>query len=427
MRLSLRRAAEAAPHRLALIDDNRSLTFAQVEALVRKQVEPARGSPTVAWPAASESESMLRLYALLDTQQLIVPVRTGAAVASFEPAAASRFVDAAFAISTSASTATEPRLAVLTHAALIAAADASAARLGWNDDDRWLLCLPPHRIGGLSIVLRCLWAQRSVVLLPKFSATAVTAACARHAVTLLSLVPAMLRELLDLQPAWQPPATLRAVLLGGAPASAELLREARDRGVLVLPTYGMTETAAQVATVAPGTPPDASHGVGTPLPGYSLRLGIDDRIEVKSPSLFSGYLQPIPRTLSHDGYWSTGDAGRVDDAGRWHVLGRLDDVIVSGGEKVHPSTIESALRDLPGVRDLLVFGVFDPKWGELVAAALVGEPLEARVLRAALESRLQGAARPRRVIWVTSLPLTGDGKPNRREAAAQFASGLQSI
>jgi O-succinylbenzoic acid--CoA ligase len=108
-------------------------------------------------------------------------------------------------------------------------------------------------------------------------------------------------------------------------------------------------------------------------------------------------------------------------------LGRLDDVIVSGGEKVHPSTVESALRDLPGVRDVLVFGVADPKWGALVAAALVGQPLETGVLRAALESRLQGAARPRRVIWVTALPLTGDGKPNRREAAAQFASGLQSI
>ncbi|MFN7965439.1 MAG: AMP-binding protein [Acidobacteriota bacterium] len=426
MKLSLRVAAEKAPAHVALIDSDRALTFAQLDALVQPRRTPRSPRPTL-WTAGSDLDSLLSLYAHLDSQQLIVPLRPADTAPPVDPAAGRSFDDDALAVPTSASTALHPKLAVLTHTALVAAAEASAARLGWHDQDRWLLCLPTHRIGGLSILLRCLWAARTVVLLPKFSAAAVATACDRHRVTLISLVPAMLREMLDRRPLWQPPATLRAVLLGGAAASTELLREARERGVPVLPTYGLTETAAQVATVAPGTPPDAIHGVGTPLRGYSLRLGADDRIEINSPSLFAGYLPSTIRRTSDDGYWTTDDIGRVDDAGRWHVLGRLDDLIVSGGEKLHPLAIESKLRDLPNVRDVLVFGVPDPKWGALVAAAFVGQPLDRRELRAALESRLQGAARPRRVIWVDALPTAGDGKPSRRKAATLFADGLQII
>jgi acyl-CoA synthetase (AMP-forming)/AMP-acid ligase II len=217
------------------------------------------------------------------------------------------------------------------------------------------------------------------------------------------------------------------VLLGGATASAALLDAARARQVPVLPTYGMTETCAQVATVPPGLPADPANGCGPPLPGVELRIA-GGRIEVRGPTLFSGYEPPAGPPFPADGWFATRDLGRLDERGFLHVSGRLDELVIVGGENVDPCEVEAALADSPWVAAALAFGVPDPALGEVVGAALVrgaGPKPDDDALAGWLAARLAPFKRPRRLAWVDALPLTPDGKPDRRGAALRLAAELR--
>jgi len=323
------------------------------------------------------------------------------------------------------------RAVVLSRRAFAAAAASSAARLGWREDDRWLLALPLARVGGLSIVTRCLAGRRAIALPDGTSPEALAAACAERSVTLASLVPAQLARLLDSAPAAArcaaPPAALRAVLLGGAAVPAGLLAAARERQLPVLPTYGMTETCAQVATVPPGLHPDPAHGCGPPLPGVELRIA-GGRIEVRGPTLFSGTLPPSGAPVDADGWFATRDLGRIDARGFLHVAGRLDELVIVGGENVAPGEVEAVLESIPGVAAALAFGVPDAELGEVVGAALLRSadpPPDDDALARRLAGRLAPFKRPRRLAWVDALPETPDGKPDRRGAARRLAASLR--
>lgn len=330
-------------------------------------------------------------------------------------------------------TAGAPKGVVLSRRAFVASARASAANLGWRDDDRWLLRLPLAHVGGLSILTRCLLARRAIVL--PDGATETTRALAqtveRQRVTLLSLVPTLLRRLLDLRPAWDPPNHLRAMLLGGAAAPADLLERAAERGWPVLTTYGMTETCSQVATQRYGTVNRGAAGSGRPLPGVQLRL-VDEEIQVRGPMLCSGYFPPgaVAEPFLADGWFATGDLGRIDRDGNLHVTGRRGDLIVTGGENVDPLEIEQALRSLEGVSDACVFGLPDAEWGSRVCAAIVRAPgarIEVGAIDAELRQRLADFKRPRDYALVEELPLNATGKPDRRAAAERFAARLATV
>ncbi len=307
-----------------------------------------------------------------------------------------------------------PRGVELSRAACAASARASAANLGWRDDDLWALVLPWSHVGGLSILLRCLHARRPVLVCGRFDPQRTARALERHRATLLSLVPTMLDLLLELPERAFPPPSLRAVLLGGAAAPETLVARARARGVPVLRTYGMTETCSQVATERPDRPHEGLRA----LAGVELRVRAGE-IEVRGPMLATGYRPggPLPRTA--DGFFRTGDLGSITQDGRLVVHGRADDRINTGGEMVVPDEIEAALRDVPGIADALVFGLDDPRWGQIVAAALVpaGTPPADHALAAAIAVRLGPARRPRRIAWLDEMPRTGPAKPDRREAA----------
>ena len=310
-----------------------------------------------------------------------------------------------------------PKGAVLSARAFAAAAEASAANLGWRDDDRWLLALTPAHVGGLSILVRCLLARRTVVAGPLAPET-----IARRRVTLVSLVPTQAQRLLA--EGWTPPAHLRGLLLGGGPAPPALLAAADDRGWPVLTTYGLTEACAQVTTQKPGTRNRGEQGAGPPLPGLGVRISTAGSIQVGGPTLMSGYLrQPAPFT--DDGWLDTGDLGRLDDAGCLHVLARRTDLIVTGGENVYPAEVEAALIELPGIAAACVFGIPDETWGQIVCAVLVTIGLT-DALAARLATRLAPFKRPRRIVVVDSLPLGPTGKIDRAAAAAQARRMLGS-
>ncbi len=296
----------------------------------------------------------------------------------------------------------------------------SAARLGAHADDRWLACLPLWHVGGLAIVLRAVIHGATIVLQAGVDVERVARAVTDAGVTLLSLVPTALHRLLDVRPSPR----LRCALIGGAAASPALLERAHAAGWPVAPTYGCTEAASQVATATPGT----YAGVGHPLLATSVRVLRDDGteaavdedgvIEIAGPTVTPGYLEAggTIRAVAAGGWFRTGDLGRRDASGALHVLGRRDDVIVTGGENVAPAEVEAALALAPDVAEVAVAGVDDDEWGRAVAAWVVARPgctpsLDA--LRAGARAHLAPYKLPRRLFVVAALPRTAAGKVRR--------------
>jgi O-succinylbenzoic acid--CoA ligase len=323
---------------------------------------------------------------------------------------------------------------VLSRRAFAASARATEANLGWRADDRWLLSLPVAHVGGLSVVTRCLLARRAVVLGPPPGLTpraieALIETIERDRVTLLSLVPAQLQALLDREPAWRPPAAVRAAILGGGPAAPALRRRARERGWPILASYGLTEACSQVATQSPAEGGGDDESCGRPLQGIELRIR-DGALEVRGPVLMSGYYPPGASPLTSDGWHPTRDRARLDAAGRLRILGRSDAAILCGGETIQPEEVEGVLEACTGVARACVFGLPDPLRGEVVAAAVVARPgsvLEPGSLAREWSSRLAPYRRPRQLAILAELPATPTGKLDRRRAREAAEPALQPI
>jgi len=260
----------------------------------------------------------------------------------------------------------DPRGVVLTGGNIEASVAASRARLGNGPDDPWLCVLPTSHIGGLSILWRCAEQGAPVVLEERFDATRVAGLLADGEVRFASLVPTMLRRMLEAHPG--PYEGVSGVLVGGGPADPVLLEQALDAGLPVLTTYGSTETCSQVATVAPGEEREALGTVGSPLDGFEVRIGTIGRIEVRGPAVSTSDVDGTPRP----GEWlAMGDIGRIDEGGRLVIEGRADRVIVTGGVNVHPDAVEAVLGGHPGLADVHVRGESDPEWGTAVVAEVV--------------------------------------------------------
>lgn len=305
-----------------------------------------------------------------------------------------------------------PKGVRLTRANWEAAARASVEHLGHGDADVWLLALPLHHVGGLSILVRSAWAGGRVRMLPGFDPASFAVAL-HSGVTMASVVPTMLARILEADPG--PYSGLRAVLAGGGPIPDGLLERAAGAGLPVLPTYGMTETCGQVATLRPGATLERK---AHPLPGVELSVGDDGRIRVRGPMVSPGYLGEPDRA---PGEWLlTGDLGALDPDGALRVLGRADTVIVTGGENVAPEQVEEALTGVPGVEAVMVVGVPSEEWGMEVACLYVGGA-EHESLAAEARSRLPGHIVPKRWLRVDRLPVTVVGKPDRDAGAALFS------
>ena len=321
----------------------------------------------------------------------------------------------------------QPKGAMLSLEALWAAAAASSEKLATGPSDRWLACMPLAHIGGLSILLRGLHDGLLVVAQPRFHAGAVATALHSDAITRLSLVPTMLRDLLDAGAT--PPPSLRTLLLGGAAAPPDLVRRAVAAGWPVATTYGLTEAAAQVTTATTAQTASSPEASGCPLPGYRLRItdaAVDGvgQIEVASPSLMAGYFNQPAATAERlaDGWLRTGDLGFLRADGQLVVVARRVDLIVSGGENIYPAEVEAAICSvLPYPVEACVVGSPSDRWGQEVAALVVLPPdrtLTLADLRAALADRLAPFKLPRHLRIVEALPRTAAGKLDRAAARA---------
>jgi len=305
----------------------------------------------------------------------------------------------------------------------------SALRLGLRDDDRWLAPLSLWHVGGLAIVWRSAIYGITMVLHDAFDPGAVNREIDDGGVTIVSVVATMLERVLAARGGRFFPPSLRCVLLGGGPASADLLTVCRTMNVPVAGTYGLTETASQVATAAPAGSAGKLGSAGRPLLPTRVRIDADGRaagpneigeILVGGPTVMRGYAGRPDETARalRDGWLHTGDLGYLDGDGDLYVLDRRDDLIITGGENVYPAEVETVLRQHPAVADAAVVAVADATWGQAVGAAVVlqaGARTAAEDLQAFCEGRLARYKIPRHVRFVGSLPHSPGGKLRRRE------------
>lgn len=313
----------------------------------------------------------------------------------------------------------------------------SMLRLGHRPDDVWLLCMPLFHVGGQAILFRAALAGTGVVIHPRFDAARVAAALADGSVTLVSLVPTMLRRVLDALSGPVSP-RLRVVLLGGSAAPPALVHAARARGLPVRLTYGLTETASQLATegLDEVAPPGASGralafaevaiGPEDGRPGL-LPPGVPGEILARGPQVTDGYWRrDEPERFAPGGWLRTGDLGWLDEHGWLYVLDRRVDLIVSGGENVYPAEVEAALAAHPDVEAAAVVARADPEWGQVPVAFVVRRPgtaVSETDLLAFARGRLAGYKVPRRLWFVEALPVTGSGKIARHRLRAEVEAG----
>jgi len=291
-------------------------------------------------------------------------------------------------VETSGSTG-QPKRVVLSRSAMRASADATHARLG--GPGQWVLRLPPTYVAGLQVLFRSVRAGTR----PVEEASAMTGE-RRY----LAVVPTQLTRMLA-----SGPDEIRgfdAVLVGGARLDPRLRARAEDHGVRVVATYGMSETCG-------GCVYD-----GVPLDGVRVAVGDEGRVRIGGPVLFDGYdgAPDLTAQAKVDGWFVTADLGRLRADGRLEVLGRVDDVVVSGGLNVPAPVVADRLREHPRVREAEVVGVPDDEWGQQVVAVVAGEAGLAE-LRDWVGERHPRAWAPRRVVPVPALPLLSNGKVDR--------------
>lgn len=335
----------------------------------------------------------------------------------------------AVAIATSGTT-DRPKVALLSAAALGASATAWMAAL--PPASGWLLALGLAHVAGIGVVWRAAIAGVPLVLADPEPDALRAALTAPPAPSHLSLVPTQLERLLDADPA-PPPASVRALLLGGGAIAPELVGRVLSAGWPVVPTYGLTEAGSGVAALPTAEAAEAPGSAGRPLPGVEVTIdepahdGVGE-ILVLTPARFEGYLDDPEGTaaaLTPDGRLRTGDLGRLDAAGRLIVVDRRTDLIVSGGENVAPAEVEAVLLGHPAIAEAGVVGNPDPTWGSVPVAAIVvrpgiGDP-DDEALRRWCRERLAPYKIPAAFVRVETLPRTPSGKLKRRRLRQRLA------
>lgn len=414
--------AKRIPDTPAVVTDVASVSYAEAEEMIRRAagrlLEVVEPGALVGVVAESTIQSVVTMLAVPRAGGVLLPIspslvrsevedlcrRFGATLVTVPDrdgsATTSRQEDPArpFAVFATSGSTGNPKGVILTLGNLMAAARASALFLDHHQGDRWLAVLPLNHVGGFSILVRSMFVGGTVVLESRFDPERV--ASLLHEVEFASLVPTMLADVVS--HARGPFTRLKTVLVGGGPLPVGLLDAAGAVGIPAVATYGATETAAQIATGRPG-----SRAV-TPLPGVEIVVE-DGEIVVDGPMVSPGYWQMPPRA----GPYRTGDAGEFDDDGNLTVLGRLDDMVITGGENVYPAEVERVLLSHPGVVEVAVTGVDDERWGRALHASVVAPGLDEATLAAWARQHMAGYKVPKQWEFLLQIPRTDLGKPKR--------------
>ena len=303
-----------------------------------------------------------------------------------------------------------------------ASAKGCEKRFGYSGDSVWMQINPIFHISGLSIVLRCVIAQCTNVLVERFEEGKILNLLKEEKVTHTSLVPVMLQRLLKSGNDFGP--HLQGILLGGAGVTKKVLKEALDGDLPVYNSFGMTETCSQIVSI-PHTDPNILNGtVGKALENVELKVDGAGELLVKGENVSPGYLNAEMERA--DGYFKTGDLARIDEAGYLYILDRRKDLIISGGENIYPKEIEDRVLEVSGVESCVVVKVQDAQWGEAPVLLVQGdEDIKEDILKHLTET-LARYKMPRDIHFVDEVIMTSTGKVSRRKNYEQYMKNHQS-
>ena len=288
--------------------------------------------------------------------------------------------------------------------------------------DTWHLSLPLFHVGGMGIMFRCLLAGAQVFVTDQFEPEALNQLIDSSQVSHLSLVPTMLMQLLEIRDQRRFPVSLKAVLVSGAPVPESLWEQIRSMEIPVAMSYGLTETASQITATRPGSTITPNIGAGRALHYRELKIVAatsngTGEICVRGEVLFKGYVESTTSTFDSDGWFHTGDIGKLDEEQNLTVLGRKDEMFISGGENIFPQEIVAVAERIDGVVSAAVIPITDRKWGSrpimFVELAADSSHSEATLL----DEMAQSLARyklPDRIILLEKMPRTAIGKIDRQ-------------
>jgi fatty-acyl-CoA synthase len=340
----------------------------------------------------------------------------------------------------------DPKVAVLRHRHLASYVVSTVEFMHADEDEATLISVPPYHIAGIAAVLTSIYGGRRMVYLPTFTPEAWADMAAREKITHAMVVPTMLGRILEvLEQRGERLPHLRALSYGGGRMPASVI----EKALALMPqvdfvnAYGLTETSSTIAVLTADDHRAAMNSddpkvrrrlgsVGRPLPSLELEIrgpdgavlppGQSGEVYVRGEQISGEYLHK--KVLQDDGWFATNDAGWLDDDGYLFVEGRLDDVIVRGGENISPGEIEDVLRLHPQVADVAVLGLPDDNWGERVAAVIVPReaPPPVDELAGWVRSRLRSTKTPEVWSFRDALPYNDTGKLLRRQLKAELAS-----
>ncbi|SDC41019.1 2-succinylbenzoyl-CoA synthetase [Melghirimyces thermohalophilus] len=316
-------------------------------------------------------------------------------------------------------------------------ATASALNLGLDPHERWLAAVPLFHMSGLSILIRSVIYGMTAVVHTRFDPVEANRAIREEGVMIVSVVGTMLTRMLDELGEEGYPDSFRGMLLGGGPAPKPLLERCAEKGVPVFQTYGMTETASQIATLAPEYSLEKLGSAGKPLFPAELKIVKEGQeapawqtgeIVVKGPNVTQGYWQreEATREAIRGGWLYTGDLGYLDADGFLYVMDRRKDLIISGGENVYPAEVEAVLLAHPSVADAGVTGIPDSTWGQVPVGFVSikdGADFHENELLSHCRERLARYKVPIRIHPVKELPKNASNKLLRRELARWASQG----
>ncbi len=294
----------------------------------------------------------------------------------------------------------------------------SALNLGLSSADKWLCVAPIFHISGFSIIMRGLIYGMTVRLVEKFRAEELERILANETVTIMSVVPFMLKKLIQQQNKTNTHynSAFRCMLLGGGTIDRETLEACLQRSIPVVQCYGMTETCSQIVALRSADALLKLGSVGQPLFSTQLKLSKDGEILLKTPALTPGYLN-LPDKLPSkmiDGWYRTGDIGHLDKEGYLYIDGRADEMLISGGENIFPQEVEQVYQRYPQINEVAVVGQNDSVWGQVPVAFVVSDRrLSPTKLMNYGYEHLARYKVPQHYIFVSELPKNASGKIRR--------------
>lgn len=294
----------------------------------------------------------------------------------------------------------------------------SALNLGLSSADKWLCVAPIFHISGFSIIMRGLIYGMTVRLVEKFRVEEIERILANETVTIMSVVPFMLKKLIQQQNKTNTHynSAFRCMLLGGGTIDRETLEICLQRSIPVVQCYGMTETCSQIVALRSADALLKLGSVGQPLFSTQLKLSKDGEILLKTPALTPGYLN-LPDKLPSkmiDGWYRTGDIGHLDKEGYLYIDGRADEMLISGGENIFPQEVEQVYQRYPQINEVAVVGQNDSVWGQVPVAFVVSDRrLSTTKLMNYGYEHLARYKVPQQYIFVSELPKNASGKIRR--------------